>query len=331
MEATTHANVATNPPAAPGAGPAADVAVGGPPPAAIAGPPDTSAAPVASAAAATSLAAPKPAPQTDPHLTSWTVPLASIDAAGSPFRFRRELRPDARTKELAASIDTQGLLHPLTVRKVGGAFQLVSGFRRHAALTYLANTKGADPAAMPVRVSVLPEGSSDDAALTVSFDENLARKTLDATEKAIAALKLRDEFGKTMEEIGALVRLTPRQLQRLVGVMGAPQDVREAFRQGRFGLRHALAIAGMPDAGARKLMIDRAKVLRLRQGASRTNATQDAAPSAAAPAPFVPEGLRGFVRVIVTESPTRPFRVSVQLPTEEATQKLIKYLVRLVG
>ncbi|MCI0586816.1 MAG: ParB N-terminal domain-containing protein, partial [Planctomycetes bacterium] len=93
---------------------------------------------------------PRPAPDTDAGLETWTVPLAQVDAEGSPFRFRRTLKPDARIKELASSIDAQGLIHPLTVRRKGDLFTLVSGFRRHAALSFLARTKGIAPSAYPV-------------------------------------------------------------------------------------------------------------------------------------------------------------------------------------
>ncbi|MCI0587908.1 MAG: ParB/Srx family N-terminal domain-containing protein, partial [Planctomycetes bacterium] len=141
-------------------------------------------APAGAAGPGGAAGAAKPLPDTDPGLETWTVPLAQIDAEGSPFRFRRAIKPDARLKELAASIDEQGLIHPLTVRRKGDLFELVSGFRRHAALSFLARTKGIAPSAFPVKVSVLPAGTSDDEALQVSFAENLSRKSLDATDKA---------------------------------------------------------------------------------------------------------------------------------------------------
>ena len=82
-----------------------------------------------------------PDPSTDTHLQSWTIPLASIDAAGSPFRFRRKLSGRCGDS-LARRVDRLGGPAPsLVVRKVGDAFQLVSGFRRHTALSFLARTK----------------------------------------------------------------------------------------------------------------------------------------------------------------------------------------------
>jgi ParB/RepB/Spo0J family partition protein len=272
-----------------------------------------------------------PDPSTDTHLQSWTIPLASIDAAGSPFRFRRKLRADAGIRSLAESIDSEGLLHPLVVRKVGDAFQLVSGFRRHTALSFLARTKGNDPKAIPVKVSVLPAGTSDDQALEVSFAENLARKTLDSTEKAIAVLKLRDEFGKTMEEICALLKLTQRQLNRCSDVLAAPDDVRAAFREGKFALRHAVAMAKISDPNARSLLIQRAGVKTLRVDSMATMAALPGVLSDAHGESVVPEEVRAFVRLSATGNYERPFRLTVRLQTQDAVKRVMRYLARFAA
>jgi ParB family chromosome partitioning protein len=275
----------------------------------------------------------KPSPDTDSGLETWTVPLAQIDAEGSPFRFRRAIKPDARIKELAASIDAQGLIHPLTVRRKGDLFELVSGFRRHAALSFLARTKGIAPSAYPVKASVLPEGTSDDEALEVSFAENLSRKSLDATDKAIAVVKLRDEFGKSVEEIGRLVGLKQRQLDRLLELLAGPADVREAFRQGRFGLNHALVLTRVGDPAVRENAIRRSSVKRLRtEGLAAAGVAVESArveEKALPPAVPVPEKLQPFVRVAETPDPAYPIRVTVRLKGKAQAERLIRFLARI--
>ncbi|HKB16540.1 MAG TPA: ParB/RepB/Spo0J family partition protein [Planctomycetota bacterium] len=268
---------------------------------------------------------PKPSPETDSGFEAWTVPLAQVDAEGSPFRFRRAIKPDAKLKELAASIDAQGLIHPLTVRRKGDLFELVSGFRRHAALSFLARTKRVAPSAYPVKVSVLPEGTSDDEALRVSFAENLARKSLDATEKAIALVKLRDEFGKSDDEIGSILGLSRAHLDRLKDLLVAPADVREAFRSGRFSLRHALALAKVADAASREALIRRSGVKFLR-GDKIASAAADAGGDAPDP---LPEKVRAFARFGRTADAAFPFRVTVRLRTEDDVARLGRFLLRL--
>src|SRR5262249_18383837 len=56
-------------------------------------------APETTAPAAAAVEA-KASPDSDAGLETWTVPLAQVDAEGSPFRFRRTLKPDAKIKEL---------------------------------------------------------------------------------------------------------------------------------------------------------------------------------------------------------------------------------------
>jgi ParB family transcriptional regulator, chromosome partitioning protein len=277
----------------------------------------------------------RPSPDTDPGLETWTVPLAQIDAEGSPFRFRRAIKPDARLKELAASIDAQGLIHPLTVRRKGQLFELVSGFRRHGALSYLARTKGIAPSAYPVRVSVLPEGTSDDEALAVSFAENLARKTLDTTEKAIAVVKLRDEFGKSVEEIGTLLNLSKTQLNRVLELLAAPEDVREAFRQGRFGLTHALALSRVVDPAARQSAIRRSGLKQLRFASAEVLSVAAEQPEVeeppAPPVVDVPERLQPLVRVAETTDPAYPLRVTVRLKEKAQAERLVRFLRRILS
>ncbi len=277
----------------------------------------------------------KPLPDTDPGLETWTVPLAQIDAEGSPFRFRRAIKPDARIKELAASIDAQGLIHPLTVRRNGDLFTLVSGFRRHAALSFLARTKGIAPSAFPVKVSLLSDGTTEDEALRVSFAEILSRNSLDATDKAIAVVKLRDEFGKSMEEIGEMVGLKEREIGRLLELLAAPEDVRETFRQGRFGLKHAIAIARIHDAAARESAIRRSSIKQLRltmptgPGGANDESAIEEEPSA--PVVAVPEKLQAVVRVSEAKDPVYPIRVTVRLREKAQAERLVRFLRRIIS
>jgi ParB/RepB/Spo0J family partition protein len=278
---------------------------------------------------------PRPAPDSDAGLETWTVPLAQIDAEGSAFRFRRTIRPDARIRELAASIEAQGLLHPLVVRKKGDLFELVSGFRRHGAMTFLARTKGIAPSAYPVKVSVLPDGTSDDEALRVAFAENLARKTFDATEKAIAVVRLRDEFGKTQEEIADLLKVSKAGLQQVLELLAAPEDVRVAFRGGRLALKHALAIARIQDPAARETVIRRAGVKGLRASAIAAAAGGGgrievvASPEEPAEENPLPEKARSIAKLSRAADPVYPFRLTLRLKSEEAVLRVARYALRV--
>ena len=152
---------------------------------------------------------------------------------------------------------------------------------------------------------------------------------MDATDKAIAVVKLRDEFGKTQEEIGALVGLKERQMRNLVNLLAAPEDVRQAFREGKFALRHALALARVKDPSAREGFIRKAGVKRLRETEILGAAGEASGGPDGEPSRSVPEEIRSFVRVADTGDSEFPFRVTARVKTEEALNRLLKYLARL--
>src|ERR1041385_4298649 len=60
------------------------------------------------------------------------VPISRIRP--NPFQPRREFRPE-ELAELASSLSASGLLQPITVRRKGDAFELVTGERRLRAAT----------------------------------------------------------------------------------------------------------------------------------------------------------------------------------------------------
>jgi ParB family chromosome partitioning protein len=78
--------------------------------------------------------------------------------------------------ELAASLDQYGLLQPVVVRRVDGAFELIAGHRRVAAARHL----GWHQIAAVVRTE------ADDQAYLLTLTENLQRDDLTPKEEAAA-------------------------------------------------------------------------------------------------------------------------------------------------
>jgi len=57
----------------------------------------------------------------------FSIPIDSI--VPNPYQPRKVIDPDA-IRELASSIESEGLLQPITARKVGDSYELVAGERR---------------------------------------------------------------------------------------------------------------------------------------------------------------------------------------------------------
>ena len=136
----------------------------------------------------------------------------------NPNQPRKRFSPDG-LEELAASIREHGVLQPLTVRKVDGSFELVSGERR------LRAARMAGLSEVPCIVIDVDGVCSSRLALV----ENLQRRDLDFLEEAMALDRLihtydlsQDEaarrIGKSQSAVAnklRLLKLSPRLLDRL--------------------------------------------------------------------------------------------------------------------
>lgn len=136
----------------------------------------------------------------------------------NPNQPRKRFSPDG-LEELAASIREHGVLQPLTVRKVEGSFELVSGERR------LRAARMAGLSEVPCIVIDVDGVCSSLLALV----ENLQRRDLDFLEEAMALDRLihtydlsQDEaarrIGKSQSAVAnklRLLKLSPRLLDRL--------------------------------------------------------------------------------------------------------------------
>ena len=107
----------------------------------------------------------------------------------NPNQPRKRFSPDG-LEELAASIREHGVLQPLTVRKVDGSFELVSGERR------LRAARMAGLSEVPCIVIDVDGVCSSLLALV----ENLQRRDLDFLEEAMALDRLIHTYDLSQEE-----------------------------------------------------------------------------------------------------------------------------------
>lgn len=115
----------------------------------------------------------------------------------NPFNSRISYRKDD-LRRLANSLQRNGQLSPICVRRKGDRYQLVFGHRRVRA----AELAGWENIAAKV-VSI-----SDQQMLELSLVENLERNDLSDFERGLGFVRLSKEFGMTYEEIGILANLT---------------------------------------------------------------------------------------------------------------------------
>ncbi|MDR3278184.1 MAG: ParB/RepB/Spo0J family partition protein, partial [Oscillospiraceae bacterium] len=115
------------------------------------------------------------------------------DISLNPGTPRRD-SPPGTMRDLAASIAKYGILQPLSVRRSGGGYELISGERR---------LRGAMLAGLrEVPCIILDVGEQESAALVLV--ENLQRRDLDFVEEARALARLRGLYGYSQEETARL-------------------------------------------------------------------------------------------------------------------------------
>ena len=116
------------------------------------------------------------------------------DIEVNPYQPRTYFDEDS-LRELASSIKELGVIQPITVRKIGENFQLVSGERRFRASKLIGNKS------IPAYIRT----ANDQEMLEMALVENIQRKNLDPIEVALSYQRLIDEIQLTQEELSVRV------------------------------------------------------------------------------------------------------------------------------
>lgn len=166
------------------------------------------------------------------------LPIASIEA--NPFQPRTDFENEA-LQDLAASIKEQGIIQPVTVRKLGyDKFQLISGERRFRA------SQLAGLLEIPAYIRI----ANDQAMLEMALVENIQRENLNPIEIAISYKRLIDECKLTQEELSQRVGKNRTTVTNFLRLLKLPAEIQLAIRDGRVSMSHARAIVSIEDTDA---------------------------------------------------------------------------------
>jgi len=171
------------------------------------------------------------------------IPIAKIRP--NPFQPRKEFRDD-ELSQLQASLSTNGLLQPITVRSVGSAFELVAGERRLRAATRLGWSD----------IPAIVKDYDDKALLTMALVENLQRSDLNPIEEAEGYSRLMAEFELTQQEIADVVGKDRSTVANSLRLLNLPASVRRFLQDGQLTVGHARALLAVPTE---RVMVDLAR------------------------------------------------------------------------
>ena len=163
------------------------------------------------------------------------IPLEKIDA--NPFQPRNKFEEDT-LNELAASIKEQGIIQPITVRKMGyDQYQLISGERR------LRAAKIAGLTHVPTYIRV----ANDQQMLEMALIENIHREDLNSLDIAISYQRLIEECKLTNELLSERIGKDRSTIVNYIRLLKLPPQVQLALRDNKISMGHASAIINFED------------------------------------------------------------------------------------
>ena len=169
----------------------------------------------------------------------------SIEKIGpGPFQPRRTIREE-QLKELALSIEEQGIIQPIVVREravvdsqTGVRFEIIAGERRWRA-AQLANL-GAVPAVIRTM--------SDASAVAVALIENIQRENLNPLEEANAFQKLIIEYEMTHQEVANAVGRARASITNTLRLLDLSSSVQTLLNEAKINMGHARTLLSLTDS-----------------------------------------------------------------------------------
>ena len=168
-----------------------------------------------------------------------------IDA--NPFQPRTDF-DEAMLRELADSIKSQGVIQPVTVRKMGREhYQLIAGERR------LKATKLAGLKTIPAFIRV----ANDEQMLEMALIENIHRQNLNAIEVAISYKRLIKECDLTQEQLSEKVGKNRTTITNFLRLLKLPPEIQIALRDGTITMGHARALLSLEKEASQLRLLKR--------------------------------------------------------------------------
>lgn len=170
-----------------------------------------------------------------------------VDALTPNSRQPRSTFDDGSLDELARSIESNGILQPIVVRRDGRKLEIVAGERRWRAAKKLGYKK------LPAIVRDLPPQKSLEAALV----ENLQRENLNPLEEARAFDWLIQDYGLSQEEVATRVGKDRSTVTNTLRLLRLPDEVQGQVAEGRLSMGHARALLALGTADKIRDMANR--------------------------------------------------------------------------
>jgi ParB family chromosome partitioning protein len=153
----------------------------------------------------------------------------------NPLQPRVQFDPKG-LEDLKHSISENGMIQPITVRKVNGEYELIAGERRLRAVLDLGYKK------IP---AFIMEVNSDNRMLELALVENVQREDLNAIELAKAFERLQTQYGLTQELVAKKVGKDRATVANFIRLLKLPDSIQESLRRDEVSMGHAKALMAL--------------------------------------------------------------------------------------
>ena len=157
----------------------------------------------------------------------------------NPYQPRSNFNEEA-LDNLAQSIQVQGIIQPITVRKLSeNKYQLISGERRLQA----SKKAGLDQIPAYIRLA------DDQQMLEMALIENIQRENLNAIEIALSYQRLISECDLKQEQLGDRVGKNRSTVTNYLRLLKLPPDIQVGLRDGLLSMGHARSLIVIDNIG----------------------------------------------------------------------------------
>ena len=163
----------------------------------------------------------------------------------NPYQPRMSFATEAM-QELCDSIRTFGLIQPITVRRKGDKYQIISGERRYRASIMA----GMDMIPAYIR------DASDQGMLEMAIVENIQRENLDPIEVAMSYQRLMEECRLTQEQMADRVGKKRASVANQLRLLKLPAKVQHDLKVGLMSVGHAKVLLGVEDQATQEMLCD---------------------------------------------------------------------------
>ena len=161
--------------------------------------------------------------------------LVSVDLIDiNPFQPRDQFDPEA-LEQLRASIEQLGIIQPLTLRRNGSRYQLISGERRLRAARLLGKKD------VPAYII----DTTKQGMIEMALVENLQRKDLNPIEIGLGLLRLQEECSLNQDQVAQRVGMSRVNVSHYTRLVKLPPEIQAALRAGHLEMGHGKVLAGM--------------------------------------------------------------------------------------